>query len=128
MLRTPLRSTSRPFAARPFAVLALAVLALAASLSGCSKFDEALGQQWIVVTFASNTTVASAKRVVSICAHVPNLPLEGKVQADTGDPGIVDQVQFNAVKASDTEMAQLESCLNRFPNIVVGFQEMDQGD
>jgi hypothetical protein len=99
-----------------------------AGVSGCAKFDKALGQQWIVVTFAPNTSVATAKRITSVCSHIPNLPLMGKVQPDTGEPGVVDEVNFNSTNASDSEMAQLQQCLDKFPNIVQGFTQMDQGD
>jgi hypothetical protein len=108
--------------------LAAGVIVAAASLAGCAQFDKALGQQWIVVTFAPNTTVATAKHVVSVCSHIPNLPLIGTVKPDTGDPGIVDEVNFNSTKASTAEMAELETCMNKFPNIVQGFTQQDDGD
>jgi hypothetical protein len=109
-------------------VLAVSAVALVGSVGGCAKFDKALGQQWIVVTFAPNTSVATAKHVTSVCSHIPNLPLMGKVAPDTGDPGVVDEVQFNSTNASDSETAQLESCLSKFPKLVQGFTEQDQGD
>ena len=115
---TPLRS----------AALAAAAVTVVAGISGCAQFDKALGQQWIQVTFAPNTSVATAKHVTSVCSHIPNLPLMGKVKPDTGEPGVVDQVNFNSTHATDAEQAQLEQCLDKFPNIVQGFTQMDEGD
>jgi hypothetical protein len=110
------------------AALAGVVVALTAGIGGCAKFDQALGQQWIVVSFAPNTSLATARHVASVCSHVPNMPLEGKVKPDTGQPGVVDEVDFNAVNATDAEMAQLEQCVSRFRKVVDGFTEQDQGD
>jgi hypothetical protein len=117
-----------PIAPVRVAVAALVAVTVAVGLGGCSKFDSAFGQQWIMVTFAPNTTVATAKRVVTACGHVPNMPLMGKVKPDTGQSGVVDDVQFNATKATPAQMARLEQCLSKFPAIVQGFTEMDQGD
>ncbi len=105
-----------------------ATIAVVLGLAGCAKFDQALGQQWVVVTFAPNTSVATAKHVTSVCSHVPNLPLEGKVKPTTAQAGVVDSVNYNATKASDAQLAELEQCLSKFPAIVQGFTEMDQGD
>jgi hypothetical protein len=108
--------------------LAITAVALVAGVSGCAKFDNALGQQWIQVTFAPNTSIATARHVVSECSHIPNLPLMGRVRQDTGQPGVVDQVNFNSTNATAGEMAQLEQCLSKFPSIVQGFTQMDQGN
>jgi hypothetical protein len=110
------------------AVAALVAGAVAIGIGGCSEFDSAFGQQWILVTFAPNTSVATAKRIVAACGHVPNMPLEGKVKPDTGQAGVVDDVQFDATHATPAEMARLEQCLSKFPSTVQGFTQMDQGD
>jgi hypothetical protein len=110
------------------AALAGAALALVGSVSGCAQFDKELGQQWIVVTFAPNTSVATARHVTSVCSHIPNLPLMGKVQPDTGEPGVVDEVNFNSTHATDAETADLQQCLQKFPKIVQGFTQTDEGD
>ena len=110
------------------AVAALVAVTAAVGLGGCSAFDSAFGQQWILVTFAPNTTIATAKHVVATCGHVPNMPLEGKVKPDTGQAGVVDDVQFDAAKATPAQMARLEEGLSKFPTIVQGFTEQDQGD
>jgi hypothetical protein len=107
---------------------AFAVLTVAFGIGGCSQFNSAFGQQWIVVQFAPNTTVATAKRIVASCGHVPNMPLQGKVKPDTGQAGMVDDVNFDATQATPADLARLETCLSKYPAIVQGFTEMDQGD
>jgi hypothetical protein len=108
--------------------IAIAAIALCGCVGGCAQFDKELGQQWIEVTFAPNTSVATAKHITSVCSHVPNLPLEGSVKADTGEAGVVDQVNYNSTNATDAQVALLEECLNKFPASVQGFTEMDDGD
>jgi hypothetical protein len=110
------------------AAIAFAAATLALGVGGCSQFDKALGQQWIEVTFAPNTTVATAKHVTSACSHVPNLPLEGPVKTTTAQANVVDEVRYNATHATDAQMARLEQCLGKFPKTVQGFTEMDDSD
>jgi hypothetical protein len=110
------------------AASALAAGALALGVGGCASFDKALGQQWIQVTFAPNTSVASAKHVTSVCSHVPNLRLSGPVKPTTAQAGVVDSVRYNATKASDAQLSELEQCLGQFPKTVQGFTELDNTD
>lgn len=107
---------------------AIAVLTLIVGVGGCAKFDKALGQQWVEVTFAPNTSVATAKHVTSVCSHVPNLRLIGPVKPTTAQAGVVDSVRYNSTNATDAQLAQLEKCLSQFPAIVQGFTQMDEGD
>lgn len=109
-------------------MLAVGALTVIAGVSGCAEFDKQLGQQWIQVTFAPGTSVATARHVTSACSHIPNLPLMGKVKPDTGEPGVVDQVNFNSTHATDAETAELQQCLQKFPKVVQGFTQMDEGD
>lgn len=118
----------RPVTQIRFAAVTIAAAALAAGAGGCAKFDAALGQQWIVVTFAPDTTVATARHITSVCSHIPNLRLEGRVKPTTAQAGVVDTVQYGATHATDAQMARLEQCLNNFPASVQGFTEMDNGD
>ena len=109
-------------------MIAVAVLTLTVGLGGCAKFDKALGQQWVEVTFAPNTSVATAKHITSVCSHVTNLHLAGPVKPTTAQAGVVDSVRYNSTNATDAQLARLESCLSRFPSSVQGFTQMDQGD
>lgn len=106
----------------------VAVLALAGGVSGCAKFDAALGQQWIQVTFAPNTSIATAKHIASVCSHIPNVRLDGPVKATTAQVGVVGSVRFDDTKATDAQQSLLQQCLGRFPKTVQGFTQMDQGD
>lgn len=101
---------------------ALAVI----SLAGCAKMDAALGQQWIVVQFNSNTTVAMARQVARACSHVPNLRL-GPIQPTSPRSDIIESMRYNATNASDANTAQLQGCLTRFPS-VQGINLLDSGD
>lgn len=100
--------------------------ALAVSLAGCAKMDAALGQQWMVVQFNPNTAARTARQVAKACSHVPNLRL-APIQLAGANSGIVESVQYNATNASDANMAELQTCLQRFPSVQsVGLQ--DAGD
>jgi len=109
------------------AAIAVAGLVLAGVVGGCAQFDKQLGQQWIEVTFAPNTSVATAKHITSVCSHVPNLPLEGPVKPTTAQAGVVGSVRYNSTNATDAQVARLEQCLGKFPATVQGFTQMDQG-
>jgi len=109
------------------AAIAVAGLVLAGAVGGCAQFDKQLGQQWIEVTFAPNTSVATAKHITSVCSHVPNLPLEGPVKPTTAQAGVVGSVRYNSTNATDAQVARLEQCLGKFPATVQGFTQMDQG-
>jgi hypothetical protein len=110
------------------AAIAVAAVALTGGVAGCAQFDKQLGQQWIQVTFAPNTSVATAKHITSVCSHVPNLPLEGPIKPDTGQAGVVDEVNYNSTNATDAQVAELQQCLGKFPASVQGFTQMDEGD
>lgn len=105
-----------------------AAIVLVGGIAGCAKFDRALGQQWIDVTFAPNTTVATAKHITSACSHVPNLRLTGPVKPTTPHADIVGSVRYDSTNATDAQVALLARCLGKFPANVQGFTQMDQGD
>jgi len=110
------------------AITAVAAIVLAAGIGGCAKFDKALGQQWIEVTFAPNTTVATARHITSVCSHVPNLKLVSPVKPTTAQANFVGSVRFDSTNATDAQVALLARCLGKFPANVQGFTQMDQGD
>jgi len=110
------------------AAITVAAIAIAGSVGGCAQFDKQLGQQWIVVTFAPNTSVATARHITSVCSHVPNLRLEGRVKPTTAQADVVDSVRYNSTNATDAQVALLEQCLGKFPASIQGFTQMDEGD
>jgi hypothetical protein len=86
----------------------------------------ALGQQWIVVLFQPNTTVATARHVTEACSHVPNLH-PAPIRPTSGDPGMIGSARYNATNATDANMAELQQCLQRFPS-VQGYNLVQPGD
>ena len=77
--------------------------------------NAALGQQWVDVQLASNTTIATARQVTSACSHVPGVHPDPVKPTAPG--GVVDSVRFNATQATDADMARLQRCLQHFPAV-----------
>lgn len=102
------------------AVVAVAVLA------GCSQFDAALGQRQAIVTFRAGTTVSQRLTVRSTCAKVPAVTAQ-PLPSDVNSPYALQQVTFKINHASDAEVAQLETCLAKFP-AVAGVTLQDSSD
>ena len=99
---------------------------LAAGLTGCSKFDAALGQQWVTVDFQPNASIATMLKVREACSHIPNvvpeaLPRKKNVVTMNG------AVAYQTNNATDANLAQLQQCLQRFPS-VAGMDPEDSGD
>jgi len=95
------------------AVCALAVAALGAGLlGGCARMNAALGQQWITVQLAPNTSLAAARHVAAACSHVPGTRPERVRPTVAGR--VVGSVRFDTTRASDADMARLQQCLQRF--------------
>lgn len=104
----------------------VALGAVVIALGGCAKIDAALGQQYVVVQFVPNTTLAMARHVTAACSHIPNLRVQ-PVKPTTAQAGIVDSVTYNATNASDANVAQLQMCLERFRS-VQGLTSVQPGD
>jgi hypothetical protein len=102
------------------------VLAAAAALAGCSQFDAALGQRQAIVTFQAHTPVSQRLAVRSACAKVPAVAAQ-PLPPDLNSPYALQQLTFQINKASDAEVAQLETCLAKFP-AVVGVVLQDSSD
>ena len=113
-------------APRKIVTLGVAVALAGLSLVGCAKMDSALGQQWIVVQFNPNTTIAAARQVTRACSHVPNLRV-GPVRPTSASSDIIESVRYNATNATDANMARLQGCLQRFSS-VQGVNLLDAGD
>jgi hypothetical protein len=105
--------------------LAACAVAVAGLISGCAQMSAALGQQWVVVQFAANTMVGTARHVTAACSHVPGLRLMPVQPTSPG--GIVGSARFNATRATDADMARLQRCLQRFHS-VQGFTVTEAGD
>jgi hypothetical protein len=102
------------------------VLAAAVALAGCAQFGKALGQREAIVTFRAGTPVSQRLSVRSTCARVhavtaPPLP------SDLSSPYALQQLIFRIDRASDADVARLETCLGRFPG-VAGVTLQDTSD
>jgi hypothetical protein len=102
-----------------------AAVTLALTAAGCAKFDAALGKQWAIVHFQSNTTVATVLKVRQACSHVPNATPK-PLPKDTSGLGMIYALQYTTTNASDANLAQLQQCLQRFPS-VSGIEFQDSG-
>jgi hypothetical protein len=89
--------------------------------------DAALSQQWMVVNFGPGTSVATALQVRSACSHIQNAPplaLPAKRTAAT----LVYDIRFNTTNASPANVAELQTCLQRFAPAVQGVTPQDTAD
>jgi hypothetical protein len=95
-------------------------------LAGCAKMDAQLSQRWVNVTFKPGTSVAQALRVRAACSHVPNVTA---VPIPRNQPAldIVRSIRFNTTRASDANVAELETCVAKFP-AAIGFDPHDASD
>jgi hypothetical protein len=123
-------SAVRAGAGRPRTVIlgacVSAGIAAAAGLSGCSKFDTALGQQWATVNFKANTPEATVLQVRSGCSHIPNVRPEAIPRQENPDTAQY-ALTFQTNNASDANLAQLQQCLQHYPS-VAGIDFGDSGD
>ena len=110
---------------RRLAGAVMALVALAA-LAGCSRFDAALGQRQAVVSFRDGTPVPQRLRVRSTCAKVPAVTAQ-PLPSNLKSPYALQQLTFQINHASDAEVAQLETCLAKFPS-VAGVTLQDSSD
>jgi len=110
-------------AGRTLTAVALAVLTVLA-VGGCSKFDQAMGQQEEVVVFQPNVSNAVKMKVRAACSHIPNvkvepLPTDHKLSSEVYD------VRYEAGSATEVELARFQQCVSKFPPSVVQGIETD---
>ena len=110
---------------RRLAGVCLALVA-ATVLAGCSRFDAALGQRQAVVSFRDGTPVPQRLAVRSTCAKVPAVTAQ-PLPSDLSSPYALQQLTFQINHASDADVAQLETCLAKFPS-VAGVTLQDSSD
>ena len=110
-------------ALRRVVVIAVAVSALA----GCAKFDAALGQQELVVTFQPATSQQAMMKARDACAHLPGATAEAVPTSLNATEGTYD-VRYRINQATDAQIAKLEQCLSQFPSVVGVNVEQEGGD
>lgn len=101
-------------------VLALAAVGLAASACNTA----ALTKQELVVDFTQNATTAQRLAALHACAHVTPETVPEPVTRDKLVSDQVSDVRFRTDHASDKDIAELEACLDRQPD-VAGFETPD---
>jgi hypothetical protein len=101
-------------------------LLVGAGLGGCAKFDAALGKQEIVVAFKNGTTTATRLKVRAACSHIPQARPEALPANHLASDNLYDVI-YRVDKASNAQLARLESCLQKYPS-VTGVDLQTSGD
>lgn len=96
-------------------------------ITGCARFDKALGQQRVDVYFQNNVSVAFKLKVRAACNNLPHVkavPIATSVPMSSA----VDVISYNTTGASTADIARLEVCLNKFQPQVLGINSTDSSD
>jgi hypothetical protein len=101
-------------------------LLLTAGVSGCAKFDATFGKQEAVVQFKSGTTTATRLKVRAACSHIPQARPEALPTNHLASDNLYDVI-YRVDKASNAQLARLESCLQKYPS-VTGVDLQTSGD
>jgi hypothetical protein len=115
----------RPAWRGPAAILLLTA-GLLAGLTGCAKFDAALGQQEAVVQFRNGTANTTRLHVRKACSHIPQAAPEA-LPTDHKASDLLYDVIYRVDNASNAQIAELEQCLQKYPS-VVGIDIQTPGD
>jgi hypothetical protein len=99
---------------------------LLTAVTGCAKFDAALGQQEAVVQFRNGTTNATRLQVRAACSHIPQARPEA-LPTDHKASDLLYDVIYRVDNASNAQIAELEQCLQKYPS-VVGIDIQTPGD
>jgi hypothetical protein len=96
--------------------IALPLILAGSLIAGCSNFDKTFGQREAIVTFQQGTPRSVRLAVRAACSHVHQaipepLPTDDKLSDYLND------VRYRIDNATDAELAQLETCLNKFPSV-----------
>ncbi len=99
---------------------------LLAAVSGCAKFDAALGQQEAVVQFKDGTPNSTRLQVRAACSHIPQATPEA-LPTDHKASDLLYDVIYQVDNASNAQIAELEQCLQKYPS-VLGIDIQTPGD
>lgn len=103
----------------------MTAFALILGVSGCAEFNKALGQSSVQVFFSDTATPASMVKIMNACNNV-----NPHVKAEANPPGTPPediQVIYNTTGADDAQIAELEQCLAKYPQ-VTGINPTDASD
>jgi len=111
----------------PRVVVAAALSAVAiGAVAGCSKFNAAMGQQQAIVSFKSGATLADRLAVRTTCGKLPAVTVPSLPDLKRY-PYALQELTFGVSDADDSQVANLEKCLDRFPS-VEGITLQDSSD
>jgi len=110
----------------PRVVFAAAALLAVGATAGCSRFDAALGQQQAIVSFKSGATINQRLAVRTACGKLPQVKAPSLPDLKKY-PYALEELTFTVSSASDSQVANLEKCLNNFP-AVTGVTMQDSSD
>lgn len=97
-----------------------------AAVTGCSKFDAALGQQQLLVSFKSGTTNATKLQIRAACGSLPRVKPSALPDLKKY-PYALSQLIYQVNSASDADIARLEQCLSKY-RAVAGVTMQDSSD
>lgn len=99
---------------------------IAVTVTGCSKFDAALGQQQAIVSFKAGTPTSEKLKIRSTCGSLPNVHTTpvGNLKKE---PYALSELIYQVNNASDADIARLEVCLSKFTS-VAGVTMQDSSD
>lgn len=112
---TLLRIHRRPVLLRA-AACGLAVVVTGGVTAGCAGFNKAFGKREAIVHFQQGTPKSVRLAVRAACSHIPQARPE-PLPTDKRLSDFVNDVRYRIDKASDAELAQLETCLSKFPSV-----------
>jgi hypothetical protein len=115
-----------PRVVRPVAPLAGLCLLAGLGLTGCAKFDAALGQQQVIVSFRDGTTTAERVSIRAACGNLPGTSPQAMPDLKKY-PYALEQLTYTITKATDAQVVALEKCLQKFP-AVTGVTQQDASD
>jgi hypothetical protein len=91
-------------------------LLLTAGVGGCAKFDATFGKQEMVVQFKSGTTTATRLKVRAACSHIPEARPEALPTDHLASDNLYDVI-YRVDNASNTQLARLQMCLQKYPSV-----------
>ncbi len=90
---------------------------LLATVTGCAKFDAALGRQEAVVQFKNGTPDSTRLHVRAACSHIPQATPEA-LPTDHRASDLLYNVRYRVDNASNAQIAELEQCLQKYPSVL----------
>jgi hypothetical protein len=104
----------------------VAPVLVAMAVTGCSRFDAAMGSQQMMVNFKPGTPDSVKLHVRAACGSLPNVRMSPVPDLKKYPYGLA-QVIYQVGGASDAQIAKLTECVQKFPS-VAGVDMQDTSD